>query len=208
MMKTTLLFSLPLSIFTLAVHAQPLAFEPPIKAKAIITERSSLLTHGQVATKDVALMKLALTPAQRQLLTSSQASSHALALTTASGALPAKASIDMRTTPVLDQGQHGTCVTFATSAALDSLLNQGDYVSELCSLMLGQYLESRSYEPSGWNGSYGPLILNQLLKFGVVAKREQQTQGCAGLYHYPLDDRSDEISKHSFKDITEYKKNE
>lgn len=50
---------------------------------------------------------------------------------------PDQLMLGMNGTPVLNQGMHGSCVTFANSAALDALMGKGDYVSELCSLELG-----------------------------------------------------------------------
>jgi hypothetical protein len=99
--------------------------------------------------------------------------------------LPKKMDQGMNGVPVLDQGRHGTCVTFATTAAVDALIGKGDYISQLCSLELGSYLEKRSYLPSGWDGSMGPYILNQMLQYGIVSKDDQQNKTCAGVSEYP-----------------------
>ncbi len=95
--------------------------------------------------------------------------------------------LGMNQVPVLDQGQHGTCATFANAAALDAVLNQGDYISELCVLQLGNYLEKYGYGVSGWDGSMGPWVLNQMQSFGIVDKQTQLTRGCGGLTTYPSD---------------------
>lgn len=42
----------------------------------------------------------------------------------------------MNDVPVLDQGSYGTCVTFASTGALDALVGQGDYIDQQCSLEL------------------------------------------------------------------------
>lgn len=40
--------------------------------------------------------------------------------------------LGMNSVPVLDQGSYGTCVTFATTAAMDAVLGLGDYISQQC----------------------------------------------------------------------------
>ncbi len=65
--------------------------------------------------------------------------------------------LGMNDVPVLDQGRFGSCVTFANTAAVDAALNKGDYISQLCLLQLGRYLEKNAYIPSGWNGSLGAI---------------------------------------------------
>lgn len=94
--------------------------------------------------------------------------------------------LGMNNVPVLDQGAHGSCVTFANTAAIDAALNQGDYVSQLCLLQLGRYLEENGYIPSGWDGSFGPIVLNEITTFGVISKAQQMSMGCGGLTQYPM----------------------
>lgn len=93
--------------------------------------------------------------------------------------------LGMNNVPVLDQGHHGTCATFAVTAALDAVLGQGDYISQTCSLQLGQYLERLGYNPSGWNGSLNTIILNQMRSFGLVNKTMERSVGCGELTAYP-----------------------
>lgn len=95
--------------------------------------------------------------------------------------------LTMHDTPVLDQGRHGSCVTFAVTAAVDAALGKGDYISQLCSLALGKHLADNGYRSSGWNGATGVTILQQLMDFGVVARAKEK--GCGGLDHYPSEDR-------------------
>lgn len=97
-----------------------------------------------------------------------------------------KVQLGMGSVPVLDQGQYGTCVTFAVTAAIDAVLNRGDYLSQLCPLQLGRYLENVSYGSNGWNGTWGHVVLNQLELFGMVSKASQRENGCGGLTEYPL----------------------
>lgn len=196
------LLSLPFCLLAINSYAQPVFNEQPITASAVVTNSQYLRANEQATLKDVVLMNLQLTTAQKQALANVTSYRD---LTVASDVrLPAKVEVNMNGVPVLDQGQHGTCVTFATTAALDSLLQKGDYVSPLCNLMLGKYLAPRSYYPSGWNGSIGPYVLSQIEQFGIVTKAAQHAQGCAGMKKYPIED-TDDINRHSFQDIREYK---
>lgn len=104
--------------------------------------------------------------------------------------------LDMNGVPVLNQGNHGTCVTFATTAAIDAALGKGDYISQLCQLTLGRYLENNGYTSSGWNGSWGRIVLSQMDVFGLVTKANQRLLGCGGMTEYPLsgEDPTDDLS--------------
>lgn len=99
--------------------------------------------------------------------------------------IPNKAQLEMNKVPVLDQGIHGTCVTFAVTGALDASIGKGDYVSQLCNLQLGTYLEKHGYGYSGWDGSFSSTVINQIDQFGIVNMDNQQTTGCGGLTKYP-----------------------
>lgn len=98
-----------------------------------------------------------------------------------------KIDLTMNQIPVLDQGRHGSCVTFAITAAIDAKLGQGDHISQLCSLALGKHFEEKGYRPSGWHGAIGVTVLQQLTDFGYIPK--SQERGCGGLNHYPKTDR-------------------
>lgn len=107
--------------------------------------------------------------------------------------LPQKVKLGMQMTPVLDQGYHGSCVTFAVTAAIDAALGAGDYISQLCSLELGSYLAIHDRTAaSGWNGSIAPLVLQQITEYGIISQNYQKLNGCAGVRQYPLDDQFDE----------------
>jgi hypothetical protein len=57
----------------------------------------------------------------------------------------------------------------------------------LCSLELGDYLKQQGLtQYSGWNGSFGIIVLNQLNDYGIVTKSYQQKHGCSGVKKYPL----------------------
>lgn len=99
--------------------------------------------------------------------------------------IPHAIQLGMGNVPVLDQGSYGTCVTFSTTAAIDAVIGQGDYISQLCSLQLGNYLQTYGFNPSGWDGSSGATVLNQFTAFGYVNKTQQVQNGCGGLTDYP-----------------------
>jgi hypothetical protein len=121
--------------------------------------------------------------------------------------LPKQYDRGMNGTPVLDQGMHGTCVTFASSAAIDALLGKGDYISQLCSLELGSYLEQKGYIPSGWDGTIGRNVLNQIMSFGIINKSNQKTKSCGGLKEYPKSNPSTTGSPMSLDDFKQNSEN-
>ena len=100
--------------------------------------------------------------------------------------LAPKVALGMNDVPVLNQGNHGSCVVFSITAAIDAIINKGDYVSQVCQLSLGRYIESNGHTPSGWNGSWNRTVLGQMDSFGLVSKEEQQVSGCGGLTEYPM----------------------
>ncbi len=93
--------------------------------------------------------------------------------------------LGMNHVPVLDQGQHGTCVTFAVTAAVDAALKKGDYVSQLCLLQLGRYLENQGTGLSGWDGLWGDVALDRMNKYGIINLKNQRSYGCGGVKEYP-----------------------
>lgn len=46
--------------------------------------------------------------------------------------------------------------------------------------------------PGGWEGSFGPYVLDQMRRFGIVTKAVQQEKSCATVKEYPLDDFTNE----------------
>ncbi len=79
-----------------------------------------------------------------------------------------KVDLGMANVPVLDQGQYGTCATFAATAALDARMNAGDFISQQCTLELGVYLQKNNPEElSGWDGAMPDNVLGRLNKYGV-----------------------------------------
>jgi len=74
--------------------------------------------------------------------------------------------LGMAGVPVLDQGQFGTCMTFSSTAALDALVQQGDFISQQCSLELDLGL-GNDY----WDGANMPNeIIDPLAQYGVVSQ--------------------------------------
>lgn len=97
-----------------------------------------------------------------------------------------RVDLGMNNVPVLNQGTHGSCVTFALTAALDAIIGKGDYVSQLCLLTLGQYLNQNSYAYSGWEGILPKELAARIQDHGIVSKQTQMSEGCGGLNKYPL----------------------
>jgi hypothetical protein len=92
---------------------------------------------------------------------------------------------------VLDQGNHGTCVTFATIAAMDAVLGLGDEIDEQCFLELSVALNA-----SAWDGLWkSSEVIDPLVKYGAVR------HGNCGSHHYP--DPSAKISLDAYKALVD-----
>lgn len=192
-MKQSFLKILGVSAFILGANAQALEFDKPITATITLNNLPQKSVQSgfssQTAlplTKTVVLMNIKLTRQQKRSLNETLAKTD-LATPKASPTtgLPRQYDRGMNNTPVLDQGMHGTCATFANTAAVDALLGKGDYISQLCTLELGAYFEKKGYLPSGWDGSMGSIVLNQITGFGIINKTNQKTKLCGGLADYP-----------------------
>lgn len=117
--------------------------------------------------------------------------------------LPRHVNVGMHGTPVLNQGRHGSCVTFAITGAIDALLGAGDYISQLCNLELGSQLAIEGKQPySGWKGNYGTLVLQQIDNYGILSQNYQKLNGCAGVREYPLRDAQNEGNPMSVAEFT------
>ncbi len=119
--------------------------------------------------------------------------------------MPTQIELGMNNVPVLNQGAHGSCVVFSVTEAMDAILNKGDYVSQICQLSLGRYIESNGYVPSGWNGAFIRNILSEIELFGFISKDSQKANGCAGLTEYPEfgEDLLNEASPAEFHQFSE-----
>lgn len=93
--------------------------------------------------------------------------------------------LGMNNVPVLDQGVHGSCVTFAITAAIDAAMKKGDYASQLCLLQLGTYLSAQGEGISGWDGAWGDLTLGRLQQYGFISIANQHKYGCGASKYYP-----------------------
>ena len=152
----------------------------PIK----LTNSSSKIKVNNADSKRILLLKIELSEKAKATLTKKAVNSQ-ISNSLLSAKSSKKIQLGMGSVPVLDQGNFGSCVTFANTAAVDAVINKGDYVSQLCQLQLGRYLEENGYNPSGWDGSFGGIVLNQMMSFGIVNKSQQRAVGCGGLNDYP-----------------------
>ncbi|APJ03173.1 C1 family peptidase [Silvanigrella aquatica] len=144
-----------------------------IPVKSDFAETSSYDLESLMGVKTITLMKI--TPTQEFLQKNANAVAQMIAaggeIDYSKGIKPfknSKNSVDlgMENVPVLDQGRHGTCVTFAATAALDAKLKIGDYIDQQCSLALNKYL-GNDY----WNGAYDATeILAPLKEHGIIPK--------------------------------------
>jgi C1A family cysteine protease len=175
-------FSITLSV---PLYADPLEFIGTTPQAISVTNNTSLSVSSQ--TKVIYLQQIRLSPEAQTILRErltnfNYANTNYLAV----APLPKKVDLGMNNTPVLDQGAHGSCVTFAATGAINAVIGKGNYVSQLCSLELGSYLVKLGTIPySGWDGSYAKLVLNQLQNYGIVSIAYQQQYGCAGVKQYP-----------------------
>lgn len=102
------------------------------------------------------------------------------------GSDPEEKYVGMHGLPVLDQGMHGSCATFASTAGVDTVfpLESGQTVSQLCNLELGKTLNQ--VQGGGWDGSFGYLVLGQVQDHGFLTMDYQKKNGCGGLTEYPV----------------------
>ncbi|NBX84782.1 MAG: peptidase C1 [Gammaproteobacteria bacterium] len=119
--------------------------------------------------------------------------------------LPHQVQLGMSNVPVLDQGIHGTCATFATIGALDAMRGAKDYYSELCLLNLGKHISTYGFQESGWNGQNPDLLLDRIFEYGLVPKHIQKSVGCGGATEYPVnaEDSSNTMSIEEYHQYSE-----
>lgn len=160
--------------------------------------------NSEHQTQQIKLLPIELSKKNQEHITRQLTKKMSLSLS--SSAQPASVNLGMNNVPVLNQGMHGTCATFAVTASLDALFKKGDYISQLCHLTLGQYLSQRSYQTSGWDGAFINDVLYQIHTHGIINKDKQISNGCAGLYQYPTNesiDPSNEMSIDEFHQLSQ-----
>lgn len=168
-------------------------FDGLMDVPVIVTKTdNSAMSMATKKQKKVTLLKVKLTKKEKQILQDVNNRASSSEVPTKRAHWPSRVDLGMNDVPVLDQGPHGSCVTFATTAAIDAALYGSDYVSQLCSLELGSYLVPWSYLPSGWEGASGSTVISQLLRFGIISKENQFQKTCAGIREYPLYDGSNQ----------------
>ncbi len=220
-MRTTAIFTaLLLSLASSAFAVSP-AIDIVGTLPATVIVHSNKLTHAsmQLATaestanatevKHILLQHIILSKiAQKNLDNKLNASDTLLNTPETPSVLPAQIDLGMNGVPILDQGMHGACATFASTAIIDAIYSKGDYISQLCNLELTDFLHPNSeVGHEGWEGSTNYLILSQMQLYGVISKTYQQEYGCGGLKDYPLAEReniglplsSDDFLLHSEK---------
>lgn len=184
----------PLAVITMMVsgslYAQDIVQEGTIPYQIKTQTAKGMQAEAQKAPANIQLMKIRLSEKAQKQLPKRVQMAKLKPLMAASAGLPKRVQLGMKNVPVLNQGAHGSCVTFATTAAVDAVIAKGDYVSQLCNLQLGSYLEANSYNMSGWNGSWGSTVLEQMSAFGIVNKAHQSNEGCGGMKEYPVQDEN------------------
>lgn len=215
MLKRTLLQAAMLAVVSTSAMAAPVEVVgtlPVVVANHHDHQRQAraLDAMRSAPPKIVSLMKVKLSSegqaVLKQRVAKAMQKSVALTAATKTSSLPAEHQVGMNNIPVLDQGMHGSCVTFANSAALDAVMSKGDYVSQLCSLELGKTLEQQDYNhPSGWDGSWGPIVLKQYFDYGVVSMEHQHQYGCGGMTDYPVSsyDTGSAMSENDYNNMSE-----
>lgn len=161
------------------IHASP-SSQPTIRS-----------SRSMALTQPIALMSVKVSSQGIKNLFARESISSESVGTQVDAGLPRSKQLGMNHVPVLDQGAHGSCVLFAVTGILDAALYRADEISQLCQLELGTYLSKVGKTPSGWDGSIGHIVLNQIEQFGYMTKTQQRSLGCGGLTEYPRD--SEEI---------------
>lgn len=174
--------------FCSSLNARDIALDGTLPQIIKINRASKQGLPGyEIVKKEIRLLKIKLSDkAKQKLARKMKKTLHSNYPAIANANLPQKVELGMNDLPVLNQGSHGSCVTFAATAAIDALIHKGDYISQLCQLQLGNFLQNHSYQMSGWNGTIGRTVLGQMENFGFVNKENEKANGCGGFTEYPL----------------------
>lgn len=187
-MKNVIIYSLLLSLGSLAYSNDVIEFQ-----------------NNKNETQSIRLLPISLNPKTQNHIATQLTRKMPLSLKYTS--LPSSVNLGMNNVPVLDQGMHGTCATFAVTGALDAIIKKGDYISQLCQLTLGQYLSQRSYQNSGWNGAFTNDVLYQIHTQGIISKDKQTAMGCAGLNQYPTKESVDPLNEMTLDEFHQLSEN-
>ena len=179
-----------LLVSSVAFAAPDVSFDGTITQTIARTSTTKAMLKNN-SPKKVVVLKVNISEQVKNAIHKNAAHKRSLRAIAGSKKLPAVVQLGMNNVPVLDQGAHGTCATFALFAALDAMRGEGDYYSPLCSLNLGKTLANNGYSLSGWDGQFPSGLLARVDEFGLVSKNDQRTQGCGGLTEYPVDDEDD-----------------
>ncbi len=152
-----------------------------VEGKHLLRGDGGSATSPTSTTKTVYLQKLALSDSMKASIAKRLADNEKPKVSfDADQASNKSKQLSMNDVPVLNQGQHGTCATFATTAAVDAFLAKDprDYISQMCNLELGEYLhEQDDHYMSGWDGSFASVVLKQMSDYGIISK-----SSCDDLY--------------------------
>lgn len=105
--------------------------------------------------------------------------------------LPSQVQLNMNGLPALDQGEWGSCVTFATTEALDAYKNLVDadsQISQTCTMQLARTVvtDQSIMNDGGWQGADSALPVLQIMQqYGEWAKSDLHQIGCGHLLAYP-----------------------
>lgn len=140
--------------------------------------------NGQEESKTITLPEYQLTDQEKQNVLKHRRLSSSVTdkkMQATSSKLPQKIQLDMAGLPVFDQGLNPYCVVFSSVAAMDIVLNKGDYISPSCLIHLGQYMKNT---PNGQDIHRTDILLNLIKNYGIISKAKQKEVGCAGDYDY------------------------
>jgi hypothetical protein len=199
-----IMIMLMMSTAVLAAPSYTVIGAVPVSISPRLPKAHTGMSKIALPQKWVMMQKIQLTPAAQKYLAAQVKQPQLPQSAAGSDNLPAQIFLGMNGVPVLDQGMHGTCVTFAVTAALDAVLGKGDYISQLCNLELGKALEHYPDYPSGWDGSSANIVFNQINRYGIVSISSQNTYGCGGNnFAYPTYN-SDEGMPYPVQEFTQH----
>ncbi len=187
--------------FAFAQENPDISIHGTIQVKMPVPNHGKMLANQKPAERIFTLQKIQISKRMREHLAQQLEANMHTPITMQGRTTKTTMQLGMNGVPVLDQGQHGTCATFAVTAGLDAFLKnkpEHDYISQLCNLELGATLAQENPDyPSGWEGSNGSIILKQISDYGIITKSFQHENGCAGHFEYD-DSEGEPMAKEEF----------